>query len=101
MTSDNKKIQIRIYDDGRIEAETLGIKGKQCLKYIDIVEKLTNATTVKSKFTEDYKDGNVYLSSNTSSEMKAESTASKPKKPGTNKRHKSNISEELNVENQN
>lgn len=49
-----KQIQIRIYPDGQIKAETHGIKGKQCMKYIKEVEKLTDAVTIDSDFTPEY-----------------------------------------------
>lgn len=49
-----KQIKIRIYPDGRIESETVGIKGKSCLNYIKEVENLTDAKTVKSEFTNEY-----------------------------------------------
>jgi len=49
-----KQIKIRVYPDGRIESETVGIKGKSCLNYIKEVEQLTDAKTVKSEFTHEY-----------------------------------------------
>ena len=49
-----KQIKIRIYPDGRIESETHDIKGKECLKYIKEIEKLTDAKTVHSEFTKEY-----------------------------------------------
>jgi hypothetical protein len=49
-----KKIQVRIYPDGRIEAVTKGIKGKKCTNYIGLIEKLVNAETVDSDYTEEY-----------------------------------------------
>lgn len=49
-----EKIQIRIYPDSRIEAVTLGIKGKKCTNYIDIIEKLLEAKTFSSKYTDEY-----------------------------------------------
>ena len=49
-----KQIKIRVYPDGRIESETVGIKGKSCMNYIKEVENLTGAKTVKSKFTNEY-----------------------------------------------
>ena len=33
-----KQITIRVFPDGRIESETHGIKGKDCLKYIKEIE---------------------------------------------------------------
>lgn len=52
----SKHIKIRVYPDGRIESETVGIKGKSCLNYIKEVENLTGAKTVKSEFTHEYNE---------------------------------------------
>lgn len=49
-----KQIKIRVYPDGRIESETVGMKGKSCMNYIKEVENLTGAKTVKSEFTHEY-----------------------------------------------
>ena len=51
---DMKQIKLRIYPTGKLEAETNGIKGKACLDYISILEKLTASTTVDSDFTAEY-----------------------------------------------
>ena len=48
-----KQVTIRVYPDGRIESETHGIKGKDCLKYIKEIEQLTGAKTYSSQFTEE------------------------------------------------
>ena len=50
-----KQIKLRIFPDGKVEAETFGIKGKACLDYIAIMEKLTGAVTVDSAFTKEYR----------------------------------------------
>ncbi len=55
-----KQIKIRVYPDGRIESETVGIKGKSCLSYIKEVEQLTDAKTVYSEFTEEYHQQEVH-----------------------------------------
>ena len=34
----------------------MGIKGKQCLKYLQTIEKMANAVTETSAFTRDYYD---------------------------------------------
>jgi len=49
-----KQIRIKISNNGNIEAETLGIKGKDCLKYLEKIEQMANAVTIDSKFTEEY-----------------------------------------------
>ena len=35
-----KQIEICIHPDGKIDAETFGIKGKSCLKYAELLEKM-------------------------------------------------------------
>lgn len=49
-----KQIRIRVYPDGRIESETVGIKGKACTNYIKEIEDLTGGQTVNSEFTPEY-----------------------------------------------
>ncbi len=49
-----KQIQIKIKPNGEIEAETKGMKGKSCLKYLAEIERMTNAVTDDSKFTPEY-----------------------------------------------
>ncbi len=49
-----KEIQIRIFPDGRIEAETHGVKGKQCRAYIPILEDLLQAEAISSEYTAEY-----------------------------------------------
>ena len=49
-----EQLQIRIYPDGRIEAQTSGIKGKKCQEYVKIFEELLEARTVDSSYTDEY-----------------------------------------------
>lgn len=49
-----KRIKIEINSDGKITAETLGIKGKDCLPYIKLLEQLLDAETVDSAYTNEY-----------------------------------------------
>jgi hypothetical protein len=49
-----KRIRIEISPDGRIIAETEGIKGKECLSYIRIFENLMDAQAVDSTYTDEY-----------------------------------------------
>lgn len=56
-----QQIRIKIGNNGVIEAETIGIKGKKCLKYLEKVEKMANAVTVDSEFTDDYYESNEVL----------------------------------------
>lgn len=49
-----KQITMRIFPNGEIEAETHGLKGKTCLKYIAEIERMANAVTQDSDFTKEY-----------------------------------------------
>ncbi len=54
-TMGNKKqIKVRLLPDGSIEAETLGVKGKNCLKYMMILEEMMHASIRDSSFTEEF-----------------------------------------------
>lgn len=50
----SKRIQLRVYPDGRIEAEVQGVKGKTCTDYIAVLEELLEAETIESAFTPEY-----------------------------------------------
>ena len=43
-----KQIQIKIGNNGKIEAKTVGMKGKECLKYIEMLERVSDAVAVES-----------------------------------------------------
>lgn len=49
-----KTIQMKINTNGEIKAETRGMKGKACLKYIAEIERIANAVTRDSDFTKEY-----------------------------------------------
>jgi DUF2997 family protein len=51
-----KKITLRIRRDGTVEAETHGMKGRECLPYITQLEDLLEAEAIDSDYTEDYYD---------------------------------------------
>lgn len=41
-------------EDGNIFAETIGMKGKECLQYIELLEELLDAESIDSEFTSEY-----------------------------------------------
>lgn len=49
-----KRVQLRIFPDGRVQAEVQGIKGKACTSYISILEELVKAEAVDSSYTLEY-----------------------------------------------
>jgi len=65
-----KQIKLRIYEDGKIDAETKGVKGKACLGYIAILEALTGAVTVDSAFTEEYRQTEEVLLNRSEAEVR-------------------------------
>ncbi|MDQ0090961.1 hypothetical protein J2T12_004387 [Paenibacillus anaericanus] len=50
----SKQIRVRIFPDGQIKADVIGVKGKSCTEYIDILEQLLDAETVDSEYTAEY-----------------------------------------------
>lgn len=49
-----KRVQLRIFPDGRVQAEVQGIKGKACTSYISILEELVKAEAIDSSYTPEY-----------------------------------------------
>ena len=44
-----KKLKIRLRPNGEIEMETVGVKGKECLDYIKLLQKLTEVKISKTE----------------------------------------------------
>lgn len=66
-----KQITMRIFPNGEIEAETHGMKGKTCLKYIAEIERMANAVTQDSDFTKEYLEADNNLEINNEQEEMA------------------------------
>lgn len=66
------QIEIKIRPDGKIEAETFGIKGKKCIDYLKIIEKLTNAKVYDSDYTSEYFETDNELEYNVSNNITEE-----------------------------
>lgn len=49
-----KQIRVQIFPDGQIKADVIGIKGKSCTDYIEILEQLLDAETIDSEYTDEY-----------------------------------------------
>ena len=49
-----KQLKITLLPNGEIKMETQGIKGKKCLKYAELLEKLADAKIEKQEFTSEY-----------------------------------------------
>ena len=68
----NKKIRVEITPTGEIRAKTLGMKGEECLDYVDLVERVLEARTVDSSFTEEYEEVRVDTTVHEQQELKKE-----------------------------
>ena len=49
-----KQLKIKLLPNGEIKMDTIGIKGKSCLKYVDMLEKLADAKIKEQEFTKEY-----------------------------------------------
>ncbi|MGM8214593.1 DUF2997 domain-containing protein [Bacillaceae bacterium W0354] len=68
----SKKLRFEILPTGEIRVKTLGVKGEECLDYVALVEKLVDAKTVDSKFTEEYYETTIEQSIHERSHLKRE-----------------------------
>ena len=50
----SKKLQIKLLPNGEIQMETLGIKGKKCMDYIEVLKKLVNVNVLDTQMSEEY-----------------------------------------------
>lgn len=66
-----RQVTLKIMPDGKVQAETHGIKGKACLDYISVIEQLTGARAVDSDFTGEYRETPEYLETETETEVRA------------------------------
>lgn len=49
-----KRINIRIFPDGKIQAEVQGIKGKKCTDYLEVIQEILQARIEDSDYTKEY-----------------------------------------------
>jgi len=49
-----KRIRVQIFRDGTIKADVMGIKGKSCTDYIEVLEQLLDAEVIDSEYTAEY-----------------------------------------------
>ncbi|WP_172195825.1 MULTISPECIES: DUF2997 domain-containing protein [Saccharibacillus] len=50
----DEKLLIRIFADGRIQAETKGIKGEKCTDMIPLLEELLQAEAIEAEYTSEF-----------------------------------------------
>ncbi len=50
----SKKLKIRLLPNGEIQMETVGVKGKECLDYIKLLQKLADVKITKTELKDEY-----------------------------------------------
>lgn len=50
------KLKITLSPDGEIKMETIGVKGKKCLDYIKLFQKLADVNIKEIKYTDEYNE---------------------------------------------
>ena len=66
----SKKIQIKLSPNGEIEMKTLGIKGKKCLDYIEILKKLVNVNVTNTELSQEYYETENEISTSDKAEIR-------------------------------
>ncbi len=49
-----KQLKIKLLPNGKIEMQTIGIKGKKCLDYIEMMKFLADMKIDKQEYTKEY-----------------------------------------------
>ena len=49
-----KKMKIRLLPNGEIQMETIGVKGKKCLDYIEVLKKLVDVKVTDTQLSQEY-----------------------------------------------
>jgi hypothetical protein len=49
-----KQLKIKLLPDGKIQMQTVGVKGKKCLDYVKFMELLADAKVIKQELTPEY-----------------------------------------------
>lgn len=66
----SKKMKIKLLPNGEIQMETIGVKGKKCLDYIEILKKLVDVKIADTKFTHEYYETETEITSNENNELR-------------------------------
>ena len=66
----SKKMQIKLLPNGEIQMETIGVKGKKCLDYIEILKKLVNGKIVDTQLSQEYYETESEVSTSDNAEIR-------------------------------
>lgn len=66
----SKRMQIKLLPNGEIQMETIGVKGKKCLDYIEILKKLVNCNIVNTQLSQEYYETESEVSTSDNAEIR-------------------------------
>lgn len=66
----SKKMKITLLPNGEIKMETIGVKGKKCLDYVEVLKKLVNVNVVDTQLTQEYYETENALSETENAEIR-------------------------------
>ncbi len=68
----SKKMKIRLLPNGEIQMETIGVKGKKCLDYVKLFQKLVDAKITNTKLTNEYYESDSEIVATDNAEIRLE-----------------------------
>ncbi len=66
----SKKMKIKLLPNGEIQMETIGVKGKKCLDYIEVLKKLVDVKIADTQLTQEYYESETEITSNENNELR-------------------------------
>ena len=66
----SKKMKIKLLPNGEIQMETIGVKGKKCLDYIEVLKKLVDVKILDTQLTQEYYETDAEISTSESNELR-------------------------------
>ena len=64
-----KKMKIRLLPNGEIQMETIGVKGKKCLDYIEVLKKLVDVKVTDTQLSQEYYETDVEILNTENAEL--------------------------------
>ena len=66
----SKKMKIKLLPNGEIQMETIGVKGKKCLDYVEVLKKLVDVKILDTHLTQEYYETETEITSNQDNELR-------------------------------
>lgn len=66
----SKKMKIKLLPNGEIQMETIGVKGKKCLDYIEVLKKLVDVKILDTQLTQEYYEAETEITSSENNELR-------------------------------